>query len=269
MTLPKRPPSHLSGDLGYQLLETLAPATWIVREPPKRDYGVDAYVEVTSPDWEMTGDLFLAQIKASERPHDWSRESPPRSHSVKTSTVRYWMGFNVPFFLFEADLASKQVYYVCAQPAARMLYAEIEEQESISFPLDPSSRLGYPGGERDFRIAYATERQTTTLVAAAAQFLSSFPANSQRINKTLRGYSRFSWDLADPEEAIWFRSLYENYATVCQCLRLEQHFKLKEDGSLLTRGTMDSALRVMAGQFVDLASWLHTKFTGTEKAYWA
>lgn len=41
----------------WRLLQDLAPESWILRESSERDYGIDAYIELVSPESEISGGM--------------------------------------------------------------------------------------------------------------------------------------------------------------------------------------------------------------------
>ena len=66
MKLPSRPATHITEAASWRLLQSLAPETWILREVSERDYGIDAYIEITSEKGEITGDLISGHLKGTE-----------------------------------------------------------------------------------------------------------------------------------------------------------------------------------------------------------
>lgn len=121
-----------------RLFQSSAPQPWILRETTERDYGVDAYVELVSPEGQITGNLMSAQLKAVRR-LKWRRGSSAArvatSPAVKTSTATYWLNLPVPVFLFVGDLAEHKMYYVPVQEHIRSNYHKLDTQASMTFPL--------------------------------------------------------------------------------------------------------------------------------------
>lgn len=85
MKLPSRPATHLTEAASWRLLQSLAPETWIVREVTERDYGIDAYIEMTSADGEITGDLISVQLKGTAA-LEW--KAAKKEISAKPKAVR-------------------------------------------------------------------------------------------------------------------------------------------------------------------------------------
>lgn len=90
MSLPKRPKSHIVGSRALMELENILPEHWIVR-PTHDDYGIDCEIEIVDEDGSVTGALLKCQIKGTEQKRN--------SVTVKTSTIRYWLGIPVPVIL--------------------------------------------------------------------------------------------------------------------------------------------------------------------------
>ena len=152
MKLPSRPATHLTEAASWRLLQSLAPETWIVREVTERDYGIDAYIEITSADGEITGDLISVQLKGTEA-LEWKavkkkagaklkkakdlgdRDCIARSPSIATSTTNYWERLPVPVFLFIVDISAKDIYFAPVEQTVRRSYAKLASQDTISFPL--------------------------------------------------------------------------------------------------------------------------------------
>ena len=142
MKYPKRTETHVTEADSWRLLQSLAPAEWIIREVSERDYGIDAYIELVSKDGNITGKLISVQLKG-ERNLEWKpsdgESRVARSPSVRTTTATYWLGIPVPVFLFVADLTAENVYFVSVQECIRRKYDKLESQKSITFKL--SDRL--------------------------------------------------------------------------------------------------------------------------------
>jgi hypothetical protein len=142
MKLPKRPDTHVTEAESWRLLQALAPKEWIVREVSERDYGIDAYIELASKDGHITGDLMSVQLKGIEKGIKWKEGSRrARSPQIKSSTANYWLRLPVPVFLFIADLAAKDIYYVPAQEALRAQFGNLDKQDSVTFTLQDELRL--------------------------------------------------------------------------------------------------------------------------------
>lgn len=158
MKLPSRPATHLTEAASWRLLQSLSPETWIVREATERDYGIDAYIEITSAAGEITGDLISVQLKGTGS-IKWSapkkkagakskrtgnlgdRAHVARSPSIATSTANYWERLPVPVFLFVADLSAKEIYFAPVEQTIRRNYSKLANQDSMTFPLLKGLRL--------------------------------------------------------------------------------------------------------------------------------
>lgn len=98
--LPKRPSSHVIGNLAESMVEQAITARgWIYRRLEKdKDYGIDGEVEIFGDSEYATGILFKVQVKGSKK---YSRKA-----SLKSSTGNYLSLSPLPVFLFSVDVSS-------------------------------------------------------------------------------------------------------------------------------------------------------------------
>jgi len=162
MKLPSRPETHVTEAASWRLLQNLVPETWIVREVTERDYGIDAYVEIASPAGEITGDLISVQLKGTSsimwKPAKAKNggggkkaSATATSPQIATSTANYWERLPVPVFLFVADIAAADIYFVSVEQPIRRNYGKLSSQDSMTFRLvknfSLNSDLGAPAVE--------------------------------------------------------------------------------------------------------------------------
>ena len=127
------------------MLQESAPDEWIVREVSERDYGIDAYIEVTTPAGGMlTGSLISIQVKGVTSKLDWKKTESgvktARRPSIKTTTASYWLYLPVPVFLFVAELSSCKIHYVSVKESIRSQFENLSKQDSLTFkPFDESN----------------------------------------------------------------------------------------------------------------------------------
>jgi hypothetical protein len=99
---PKRPESHVRGDLAVQAFVALCDPAWIVN-PVVKDYGLDLRVEITQNGF-VTGEEFFVQIKGRAK-IDADCEYPPRAR-VRQATINYWLGKLSPTLISAVDLST-------------------------------------------------------------------------------------------------------------------------------------------------------------------
>jgi uncharacterized protein YpmS len=67
MKYPTRSNSHISESNSFDILSSVLPDEWIIRELTERDYGVDLYVEIVGENKKITGELVALQVKSSTK----------------------------------------------------------------------------------------------------------------------------------------------------------------------------------------------------------
>lgn len=260
MKLPSRPATHLTEAASWRLLQSLAPETWIVREVTERDYGIDAYIEMTSADGEITGDLISVQLKGTAA-LDWKAakkeisakpkavrtlgdgDHTARSPSIATSTANYWERLPVPVFLFVADTTAKNIYFTPVERTIRRDYAKLGSQDTITFPLikglSLSENIGPPLVEsyahrerlhRDF--VY----QISALISHAESFHDFIEMNQ----------GRDSFMEVEADAHLRFRALHDSCRMAAAYLSIEWRVESLQD-----------LYKADRAQFRDEYCWLH------------
>ena len=93
--LPQRVSTHINEKESFDILSTLLPKEWIVRELTERDYGIDLYIEIVKKDGLVTGDLLALQVK-STKTTKFNRYDICKKSDINRSTLNYWKGFGLP-----------------------------------------------------------------------------------------------------------------------------------------------------------------------------
>lgn len=144
MQFPKRVDSHISETESWRLLHELAPQGWIIREASERDYGVDAYIEITSDTGQVTGNIIAAQLKSVSGGLSWSSSEPDAvtsSPSINISTINYWLNLPMPVVLFYADLQERIIYFEVIKNQIRQKYEKVHSQQTMSFTMHRALQL--------------------------------------------------------------------------------------------------------------------------------
>ena len=155
-----------------RLLEQLAPASWQIRPIGERDVGIDGEAEIRVNN-RYTGWFFKYQLKSTDS-IEWSMAGASRSSAIKTSTANYWLGLEVPVFLFQADLAEGVIYFQAVGTELRTRFAEFQNQKTLSIELSQELRLGRWDTAEAFAAAFRWERALPRLTALAERFLLGF-----------------------------------------------------------------------------------------------
>lgn len=261
MKLPSRPATHLTEAASWRLLQSLAPETWIVREVTERDYGIDAYIEITSAAGEITGDLISVQLKGTET-LDWKapkktkgaaktkaakglgdRAHTARSPSIATSTANYWERLPVPVFLFVADITAQDIYVVSVEQTIRRNYSKLASQDSMSFALLKGMSLASGIGAPIVEVFAKRERLHRDFVHQISGLVSHAEAFHEFIEMN-QGRDNFMEVEADAH--LRFRALHDSCRMAASYLGVEW-----------TVESLADLYRSDRAQFQDDYIWLH------------
>ena len=107
MTVPE---SHQTEDRGvYLTAYAVTKLGWIFREQPKRDYGLDAHVEVVEAG-RATGHLIGLQIKSGSS-YIKLGSSGDLIFRTDVSHADYWLGHALPVLVVIADVDEEKLYW--------------------------------------------------------------------------------------------------------------------------------------------------------------
>jgi hypothetical protein len=124
MYLPKRPTHHVVDDMAVALVRSaVVRRGWVYRDLAS-DYGIDALIEIRTPDTQMSGAVMHVQIKGTG--------GTSLTRTVAASTVRYWRLSPVPVLIVLVSVKSSD---------ARALFLEdyLSERHSLCRRLDEGS----------------------------------------------------------------------------------------------------------------------------------
>ncbi|WP_169543598.1 DUF4365 domain-containing protein [Sneathiella aquimaris] len=257
-----------------------SPTEWIVREVSERDYGIDAYIEQTTKEGYVTGNLMSVQLKGTSS-LSWKMSSDgimtTRSPSIKTTTANYWLSMPVPVFLFVADLSEGNIYYLSVKSALRSQFDNLESQDSISFQMKNALNIKSTDGLQILTALYRRERlhdhfsfHITNLINQISAF-GEFISSNQNLDSFME---------VDTEKHIQFRVLYKTCLMASLCLgenwpleSLENLYKKdkkqwKAPYIDLHEMTLDTALQEIEKLFPTLVEKAIRLVTATQSAYW-
>jgi len=280
MKFPTRSPTHKIEAASWRLLQEQAPDHWIVREVSERDYGIDAYIEITTPTGDVTGNLVSVQLKGVEK-LNWKDKKPDgrtaRSPQIKTSTANYWLNLPVPVFLFVADLSSRKIHYASVEHHLRSQYEKLTTQDSITFKLHEELAINARIGGALFPWFIARERAHPQFAFHITNMLSNIESFG---NFIVFNQNRDSFMEIEFDRHMQFRALYETIQMSSWYLAKEwkveplrelyakDRAQWKDDFVMLHESTLDYVLRKLEVIYPGLARQALTLVANTQAAYW-
>ncbi|NIJ65329.1 hypothetical protein FHR20_002291 [Sphingomonas leidyi] len=279
MKLPKRPKAHLTEAEAWKILQTCAPSTWIVREVTERDYGIDAYVEISDREGNVTGDLISIQLKGTDS-ITWRGEKGNRiatSPSIATSTANYWERLPVPVFLFVADVQAKDIWFAPVKPTIRREYGKLSDQETMTFGLKKKLRLRSKVGPALVEVFGRRERlqrdfvfHLTNIVSNAGDFHQFIDGNQGRdahMEVASEVHLRFVSLYQSCEMVAYFLGVNWTVDSLNE-LHRRDHEVFQDDFVMLHELTLDQALAQLEPLFPKLLRGAVELISKSERAYW-
>jgi len=281
MRFPTRSGTHVTETKSWRLLLTLAPEQWIVREVSERDYGIDAYIELVSKGDQITGELISLQLKG-EGAIDWkSSKGASRiatSPSVKTTTAAYWFRIPVPVFLFVADLAADNIYFVNVKEQIRAEFEKLDKQDTMSFKLVDKLDLRSEAGLALLHLMYARERLHEQFSFHITNLINQI---APLVDFIITNQGRDTFLEVEAEQHLQFRGLHESCQMAALYLRHEWPVESLSDlyakdrnewndkSVYLHEETLDYALQKIASLLPALVREALVVVSETEASYWA
>lgn len=279
MKLPKRPKTHLTEAEAWKILQARAPSTWIVREVTERDYGIDAYVEISDQQGNVTGDLISIQLKGTES-ITWRGVKGARiatSPSIQTSTANYWERLPVPVFLFVADVQAQDIWFAPVEPEIRREYGKLSSQDSMTFGLKKKARLGKRVGPALVEALGRRERLQRDFVF----HLSNLVSHADDFHQFIDMNQGRDWHMEVESEAhLRFLGLYQSCEMAAHYLGItwtvdplnelyrRDRANFKDDYVMLHEQTLDTALAQLEPLFIELLRGAVDLIARREGAYW-
>jgi hypothetical protein len=288
MKLPSRPETHVTEAASWRLLQNLAPETWIVREVTERDYGIDAYVEIASPAGEITGDLISVQLKGTAS-IAWTRAKAKKgaggkkasatatSPQIATSTANYWERLPVPVFLFVADIAAADIYFVSVEQPIRRSYGKLWSQDSMTFRLSKDFSLNSDLGAPVVEWLAKRERLHRDFVFHIAGLVSHAEGFHEFIGMN---QGRDSFMEVEADAHLRFRALYQSCRMAAEYLQIEwtvdglaelykrDRRQFQDEYCMLHEATLDRALVQIEAIFPALLRGAVELIGNAEGEYW-
>ena len=162
---PKRTREHIKESASWKIFQNKTPSEWIIREMTERDYGIDAYIEIVPPTGEVSGELCLIQIKATDS-IDWCN-GKAKLRNIKKQTINYWMNLPVPVFIFLCDIKASRLFFCSVKDQVRSQYNKFLDsgQKTLGFDFPEDSELGIGPGDALFKTLYFREKNYKQFVS--------------------------------------------------------------------------------------------------------
>jgi hypothetical protein len=140
MKLPSRSPSHNIETTALNLIRNTFGGEFLIREQDDRDYGIDIHIE-RFDGATPTGDVFLAQIKGTEKPFS----EPVSIANFPVMTLNYACLFSAPLFLFYTSTSTKQTKFIWLQKYVEFHlkpnHSKFQNQETITIKFPENNNL--------------------------------------------------------------------------------------------------------------------------------
>lgn len=144
MKLPQRTSKHVSEADSYKVFKANIPSSWILRELPERDYGIDFYLELVNGKGQVTGDIVFLQIK-SKNGINWNKKGKYSFAGIKISTAVYWNQVTNPVFIFLVDTKNQEVYFNASKLYMRqridIFIESYSKDKTMSFEFDRKNKF--------------------------------------------------------------------------------------------------------------------------------
>lgn len=107
VVFPKRPNSHVVGDMAVDIFISACNESWVI-SPVQKDYGLDLRIEIGRGDY-VSGEEFGVQIKGRTSINDTDQRLPKAK--IKQATINYWLGKLAPTMVAVVDPSTKKIFY--------------------------------------------------------------------------------------------------------------------------------------------------------------
>jgi len=207
MKLPKRVPQHISESDSFKILSDKIPSSWIIRQVTERDYGIDCYLELVSESNELTGELALIQLK-SRQEIQWTKEDYYTISDIDITTSNYWFRFQVPVFVFVADVKNKALYFVSVGYYIRRNFADFIKQDKFSYRVKKMNKFEGADGVFHFKFNFYYDYYRKQFENELIFFLSNILHHRNFIEEH---WNRDIFLGVDLDQLIIAESIYRNY----------------------------------------------------------
>lgn len=102
--MPQRPRSHRLEDISIRRFEDALPETWVPRKRT-HDYGIDLEIEIFSDNDRSTGDIFYAQLRATD---DLSKRT---KLTLDVDQLEYFRSLELPTIIVRYNSSDESLYF--------------------------------------------------------------------------------------------------------------------------------------------------------------
>jgi hypothetical protein len=217
MKLPKRVSQHISETASFKLFSSKIPDNWIIRDLTERDYGIDAYLELTNDENELTGELVLVQLK-SRKLISWTKDNIYTICDIDIATSNYWFRIVVPVFIFLADIDNQELYFLSADHYIKRNFREFAKQESFNYRVERVNKFEGEEGifsfKFDFYYEYARQQFENELLF--------FLSNLENYQVFQSDHDNRDFHLGiEPPDLIFFEAMHRNFKFLCIYLNID------------------------------------------------
>lgn len=275
MKLPKRVPQHISETASFKLFTLKVPDNWIIREVTERDYGIDCYLELVTDDNELSGELALIQLK-SRQSIPWTSNNDYTLTGIDISTSNYWYKFNIPVFIFLADISMQKVYFLPVQRSIRRNFMDFVEQTIFNYTLQKKEPFEGYNGIFSFKFDFYYEFYRSQFENEFLFFLS----NVAHFEDFEAQHTSRDFHLGiEVNDLIYFEAMHRNYRFLCTYLNIDNpvpklsqlkkqsHEKFKSEYYVLHEHDISEAILHFKQLTIQITDGLK-HFLHKEMSYW-
>ncbi len=283
MQFPKRPIEHVKQSASWKIFQNSIPPLWIIREVTERDYGIDSYIEIVSPEGKVTGDLCSIQLKGIGN-IDW-KEDPTskgrkyRLSGIKRTTVNYLMNLPIPVFIILADLEERKAYFAPVKEQIRENYIEYLNRKTkyFSFEFMSANELGTKRGNILFRAFYYIENWFNEI----SNYLRDLLIHWQQYYEFIRDNQELDCFLeVERENQLIMEHIYQSCKFLSIFLRIKWNvislpelYKVdrqtwKDPSISLHQKSLDLVLKELEPIFIEIIKRAKILITQKESDYW-
>lgn len=255
MKLPQRVPQHISESDSFKILSDKIPSSWIIRQVTERDYGIDCYLELVNDNNELTGELALIQLKSRQEIH-WTKDDYYTISDIDIATSNYWFNFQVPVFVFVADVKNKELYFVSVGYYIRRNFADFVKQDKFSYRVKKMSKFEGADGVFHFKFDFYYDYYRQQFENELIFYLSNIQHHRDFIADHWGRDVFFGVEL---DHLIIAESIYRNYKFLCGYLGLTWDIPTMKELKKSSRDKFGTDYEIYEGDLAELVQQLDTK----------
>ncbi|MCD9015203.1 DUF4365 domain-containing protein [Parachryseolinea silvisoli] len=253
MKMPQRVPQHVSETESFVIFSEKLPKNWIIRQVTERDYGIDCYLELVSDNNELTGELALIQLK-SRQEIIWTKADYYTISDVDIATSNYWFRFQVPVFLFIADITNKELYFVGARNCIKRNFQEYLAQGQFSYRILKTAKFEGQRGADLFKYAFYYDYFGRRFDDELVFFFSNVQQQKDFFEDH---WGRDIFLGVESDQLVVAESIYRNYKFLCGYLGIDWEIIQINDFKSSRRKRFGNDYDMYEGDLAELVKQLH------------